>query len=102
MHNSSLTAAYTVTKSPPDKWEHYIFHTVSSITSSEECAAFCQITVVSGYACNIFSWVVDTCYLANHNKTATSNINAPAGVHEIYVTPGTPQSMNRAQHTLDA
>ena len=89
VHNSSLIAPYNVTKSPPEKWERYIFHTVASITSLEECAAFCEITVVSSYTCNIFSFVGDTCYLANHNKTQSPNVNGPAGVQEIYVPPGT-------------
>ena len=88
MHNSSLVAPYNLTKAPPNKWESYIYHTAPS-TTLEQCAALCQVTVSNDgvWTCNIFSWDASTCYLANHNKATSSNINGPPGVQEIYITP---------------
>ena len=88
IHNSSLVTQYNLTKAPPIKWDTHIYHTAAS-TSLEQCAALCQLTVVSDYSCNIFSLdtTAGTCYLANHNKATSSNIPGPPGVQEIYITP---------------
>ena len=87
VHNSSLVTPYNLTKSQPERWESYIYHTAPA-TTLEHCAALCQITVTTvGWTCNIFSWDATTCYLANHNKVTSSNINGPPGLSEIYITP---------------
>ena len=68
----------------PSRWSTKIYDS-SSTSTMEQCAARCWLNVLSGFTCNMFSWVANTCYIGNHDKTTSSNINPPAG--DIYITP---------------
>ena len=87
LHNSNLSSAYSITTAlPTTGWGTKVYHSEST-TTMEQCAALCQLNELPGFTCNMFSWDGTTCYIGNHEKITSSNINPPAG--DIYITPCT-------------
>lgn len=87
LHNSSLaTTNYDLTRSTQAWWQNSIYHQVSA-SSLDHCASICEISYISNYLCDIFSFDGTTCHLGNGGKLSHTH-NVPAGVSNLYADPG--------------
>ena len=85
LHNSSLSAQYTLQPSIPEAdWKPFVHSVVSGAQSRDHCAALCHSSAVN---CDSFVLSGTTCYLGD-STFRNGTMAVPAGNSDVYLIVG--------------